>query len=492
VRTIVVGAGFGGLSAACHLAGRGHEVAVVDREAGPGGRAGAVEEAGFRIDSGPTVLTMVGVLEQTFAAAGAGLDDHVTLRPLDPMYRACFPDGSELRVRRQRDAMAEEIRAFAGPAEAAAFERFCAWLRALYALEMPSFIARNYNSPLDLVRDPVALLRLVRLGALRKLAPTVNRYFRDPRLQRIFSFQAMYAGLSPFEALAIYCVITYMDTVEGVYFPDGGVHEVARGLARAAEKAGATFEFGTPVERITRRADGSVRGVQLGSGEVVTADAVVCNVDVPVAYRSLLGLPPPRVAQRGRYSPSCIVWLAGVRGQLPPEAAHHNIHFGRAWREAFTALLERGERMPDPSILVTSATASDPSLAPAGSTSLFALEPAPNLNGNVDWASERPGVRDELVGRIGALGYPVEDVVVERFTDPRGWQAQGLERGTPFALAHRFFQTGPFRPANVDRRVPGLVFTGMGTVPGVGIPMVLISGRLAAERVDEWEQARRR
>lgn len=492
MRTVVVGAGLGGLSAACHLAGRGHEVVVIDREPMPGGRAGRVDEAGFRIDTGPTVLTMVGLLEQTFAAAGADLSDHVTVRPLDPMYRACFPDGSELRVRRDHDAMVEEIRDFAGAGEAAAFGRFCAWLHDLYDLEMPHFIARNYDSPLDLARDPAALFRLVRLGALRKLAPTVASYFRDPRLQRIFSFQSMYAGLSPFEALAIYSVITYMDTVEGVYFPEGGMHEVPRGLTRAAEKAGATFQFGTAVDRITRRADGAVQGVRLASSEVIAADAVVCNVDVPVAYRSLLGLPPPRAGARGRYSPSCIVWLAGVRGRLPRDASHHNIHFGRAWHEAFAAVLDRGERMPDPSILVTSATASDPSLAPDGSSTLFALEPAPNLDGHVDWDRERPRLRDEIVGRVGALGYPVDDVVVEQLTDPRGWEAQGLERGTPFALAHRFFQTGPFRPANVDRRIPGLVFAGMGTVPGVGIPMVLISGRLAADRVDQWERARRR
>ena len=492
MRTVVVGAGLGGLSAACHLAGRGHEVVVVDRESVPGGRAGVVEEGGFRIDSGPTVLTMVGLLEQTFAATGAGLEDHLTLRLLDPTYRACFPDGSELRVRPDRNEMVEEIRTFAGAGEAAAFERFCSWLGRIYRLELPHFIDRNYDSPLDLARDPMALVRLVRLGGLRKLAPTVAGFFRDERLRRIFSFQSMYAGLSPFEALAIYSVITYMDMVEGVYFPEGGMHEVPRALTNAAEKAGATFQFATPVERITRHADGSVQGVRLSSGELIAADAVVCNVDVAVAYRSLLGLSAPLVAGRGRYSPSCIVWLAGVRGTLPAGAEHHNIHFGKSWREAFTALLADGRRMPDPSILVTSATASDPSLAPDGATTLFALEPAPNLDGSVDWASERPRLRDELANRVGALGYPVEDVVVERLTDPRDWEAQGLERGTPFALAHRFFQTGPFRPGNVDRRIPGLVFTGMGTVPGVGIPMVLISGRLAADRVDEWAGTRGR
>ena len=126
----------------------------------------------------------------------------------------------------------------------------------------------------------------------------------------------MYAGLSPFEALAIYSVITYMDMVEGVYFPEGCMHEVPRALTSAAEKAGATFRFATPVERITRHTDGSVQGVRLSAGELIAADAVVCNVDVAVAYRSLLGLSAPRVAGRGRYSPSCIVWLAGVRGTL--------------------------------------------------------------------------------------------------------------------------------------------------------------------------------
>ncbi len=464
---------------------------MLERETVPGGLAGRMEEAGYRFDPGPTVLTMPGLIAETFTAAGSAVEDHLTLRPLDPMYRACFPDGSEIRVRRGRDAMAEEIRTTCGPVEAAAFHRFCDWLTELYELEMPHFIARNFDSPLDLLRRPGPLARLVRSGALRKLEPTVGSYFTDPRLRRLFSFQAMYAGLSPLEALAVYSVITYMDTVEGVYFPDGGIHELAHGLTIAAEKAGTTFCFGRPVDRILRRTDRSVQGVRLADGETVTADAVVCNVDVPVAYRTLLGLDPPRVSRRGRYSPSCVVWLAGVRGALPAGAAHHNVHFGQAWREAFDALLREGRRMPDPSFLVTSPTYSDPSLAPEGRTSLFVLEPVPNLDGKVNWHAERPRLRDEIVERIGSLGYPTA-VEVERLTDPLDWQARGLERGTPFALAHRFFQTGPFRPGNTDRHVPGLVFAGMGTVPGVGIPMVLISGRLAADRVDEWAAVRGR
>jgi phytoene desaturase len=489
MRVVVVGAGLGGLSAACHLVGRGHEVVVLERADVPGGRAGLWEEAGYRFDTGPSVLTMTGLIADAFRAAGADMGEHLTLVPVDPMYRACFADGSEILVRHGREAMTAEIREKCGATEAAAFGRFCDWLTELYRLELPNFIDRNFDSILSIARPLRPLLSLLRLGGFRKLAGAVNSYFADDRLQRLFSFQAMYAGLSPFDALALYCVITYMDTVEGVFFPMGGMHAVPRGLAAAAEKAGATVRYGVGVESV-RRSPAGVTGVVLAGGETVAADAVVLNPDLPYAYRDLLdALPAPRVARKGHYSPSCAVWLAGVRGRLPEGAAHHNIHFGTQWAESFEALLERGETQPDPSILVTSPTASDPSLAPAGRTSLYVLEPTPNLDGRVDWARRREGFKDGLVERVAALGYPT-DVELERFVDPADWERQGMARGTPFALAHNFFQTGPFRPNNVDKRVPGVVFVGSGTVPGVGVPMVLLSGRLAAERVDELAAAR--
>ena len=482
-----MGAGLGGLSAACHLAGRGHDVTVVEAADVPGGRAGTARMGEYRFDTGPTVLTMPSLVERCFDAVGVPMAELLTLDPVDPMYRACYADGSELRVRHGREAMAAEIRALCGPVEADAFHRFCDWLSALYALEMPNFIARNFDSPLDLVRPLGPALGLVRAGAFRRLAPAVGRFFTDERLRRIFSFQSLYAGLAPYEALAVYAVITYMDTVNGVFAPRGGMHALPVAIAAAAERAGVRFRYGSAVERIelAEGSRGAVRGVRLDGGERLAAEAVVCNPDLPVAYRTLLGgMTPPRVVRRGHYSPSAVVWHVGARGALPEGVAHHNIHFGADWEGSFRDVLDRGRRMRDPSLLVTVPTVDEPAMAPPGGHVLYVLEPVPNLDGHVDWRHERARARDDLAGAVARLGYP-GDIDVELLVDPSDWEAQGMERGTPFALSHRFLQTGPFRPGNLEARAPGLVFVGSGTVPGVGVPMVLVSGELAADRVDE-------
>ena len=491
MRIVIVGAGLGGLSAACHLSQQHHDITIVERASVPGGRAGLIEDAGYRIDPGPCVLTMTGILGDAFAAAGAAIDDHVKIHPVDPMYRAVFDEsdgGGELRVRHGREQMTEEIRRFAGSREADNFGRFVDWLTELYHVETPAFIDRNFDSILDLARPLPPGLKLLKLGGFAKQHNLVAKYFKDPRLQKIFSFQAMYAGLSPFKALGAYAVITYMDTVAGVFFPEGGMHAVSRGLAAAAQKAGVQIRYGESVERILRAsgANGPVRGVRLANGEVIGADVVVVNADLPVAYSSLLPeLEAPRVARRGEFSPSCVLWLAGVKGSLPEGAEHHNIHFGGQWKEAFKALLEDGTRMPDPSLLITVPTISDPALAPPDRHILYVLEPTPHLGGNINWDLERDTIISDIRRRVSALGYPaqIENVEVAHAFDPNDWERQGMAMGTPFALSHKFFQTGPFRPSNVDRRVPGVVFVGSSTVPGVGVPMVLLSGRLAAERV---------
>lgn len=489
-RVVVIGAGLSGLAAACHLRGAGHEVTLVEREALPGGRGLRLVRDGFTFDTGPTVLTMVGLVDEALAAVGARAHDVLDLVQLDPAYRATFADGSVLHVRAGHEAMREEIARECGALDAAAFDSFVGWLRELYDVELPHFIDANFDSPLDLLRNPRAAARLIRLGGFGRLGPTIGKRFRDDRLQRLFSFQAMYAGLAPAQALAIYAVITYMDSIEGVWFPRGGMRAVPERMADVAAGAGVQFRYGSTVTRLLTRADGAVAGVEYvdgdGPAERLVADAVVCTLDLPTAYDRLLpDLTPPLAVQRPTYSPSAVVWHVGVRG-VPEGRAHHNIHFGHAWDEAFTDLLDRGLRMRDPSRLVSVPSRDDPTAAPEGCSTLYVLEPVPNLAvGRLDWASERGRIREDLLAFLRREGYPT-DIVTEELVDPTDWARMGMAGGTPFALAHTFSQTGPFRPGNVEHRRPGLFFAGSGTVPGVGVPMVLISGKLAARRVADY------
>ena len=480
-RVVVIGAGLGGLSAALHLCGAGRDVTVLERSNLPGGRCGLIEDRGFRFDTGPTVLTMPGLLEQAFAAVDEKLNDWVTLHRLDPAYRARFADGSAIDVHADVDAMTDEIARTCGAGDANGYRRFVAWLQRLYALEMPHFIDRNLDSPLDLVGP--AALRLLALGGFGRLDRAVGRYLKDERLRRLFSFQAMYAGLAPSQALAIYAVITYMDCVQGVYFPEGGMHAVPTALAAAAEKHGVRLRYGTTVSRVDV-VGGRARGVITTDGERIEADVVVVNADLPTAYDELLpDLSTPRRVRRLRYSPSAVVLHAGTPSGAAP-GAHHTIDFGHAWESTFDEIIDQGQVMRDPSFLVTTPTRTDPALAPPGHDSHYVLFPAPNVRGRIDWHRERGRYRDSMLATLAGRGYEAfDDIEVEHLVTPADWQAQGLAAGAPFAAAHTFAQTGPFRSPTLERRVGNLVFCGSNTQPGVGVPMVLVSGRLAAQRI---------
>ncbi len=365
---VVVGAGLGGLSAALRLAGAGRSVTVLEREPVPGGRAGVLTDGGYTFDTGPTVLTMPDLIADALDCVGESMEDWLTLDPVVPLYRAKFADGSSLDVHSSVDAMADEVARVCGVREADGYRRFVGFVSELYRLQMRDFIDRNIDSPLSLLRPSLA--RLAALGGFRRMAPKVGSYLRDERTQRVFSFQAMYAGLSPYDALAIYAVIGYMDSVAGVYFPRGGMHAVPRALAGAAEKHGVVLRYGETVTRVETR-DSRAVAVHTAGGDRVECDAVVLNPDLPVARR-LVEAP---VRRRLRYSPSCFLLLAGSSATYPGNA-HHTISFGHAWREVFDEILG-GRLMSDPSFLVTSPTASDPSLAPAGRSSLLRAVPDP-------------------------------------------------------------------------------------------------------------------
>jgi phytoene desaturase len=494
---VVVGAGLAGLSAAMHLAGAGRRVTVLEAAGAPGGSAAGVSLPApgggtYHLDTGPTVLTMPDLLADCFAALGESLSDWVTLRPLDPVYRAQFADGTALSVTSDVDVMTERIRVFGGSrggAEADGYRRYVDFVTRLYRLQVRDFIDRNFDSPLDLLGPSLA--RLVALRGFSRLASTVARYFHDERLQRVFSFQSLYAGVSPDRALAIYAVISYMDLVEGVSYPVGGMNAVPAAMEAAARKAGVEFVYDARVTTTTWRGR---RVIELQSldGRSWSPDAVVMTLDRPAALAVLNRT--PREARGGhlltghsartRYSPSCVVLAAGVKAQWLPDAAHHTMSFGHVWSQVFEDL-DAGRLMRDPSFMVSLPSVTDPGLAPAGCSAAYVLFPVPNLEHAqpLDWAGLRGPYREHMLSAVQNAGFGGfgEDIEAEVLITPADWAARGLGAGTPFAAAHVFSQTGPFRSANTFG--DNVAFAGSSTTPGVGVPMVLISGRLAAERL---------
>ena len=429
----------------------------------PAGGPACSSVDGFRFDTGPTVLTMPDLLASTFAAAGADMDDLLTLHRLDPLYRATFADGSTIRVRSGRDAMAQELRDTCGAGVADAFDRYVRWVTELYELEMPNFIARDYDHPLDLARphrpgaSPGPAGRLpqpVQAGRpllRRRAAPAAVQLPGDVRragapagpgpLRRHQLHGQRGRGLLPARAA---CTPSPSPSPRPSRRPAGSC-ATAPAVERIVLADGTS---GRGAGRPPRRRRAGARRRRRGHAGPARG--------VPAA--AARARPAPHGPRRGTYSPSALVRHAGVRGLPGPEVAHHNIHFGAAWDSSFRALLDDGRPMPDPSILVTVPTIDDPGHAPEGCSVLYALEPVPNLDGRrrLDHRARRRS-RPAWPPTSPGLGYP-DDVVVEEVVDPLDWERQGMERGTPFSLSHRFLQTGPFRPSN--RRAAG-------TRPGV-------------------------
>lgn len=483
---VVIGAGLGGLAAAARLAGAGFRVTVFEKNTVPGGRCGRLEAGPYRFDTGATLYLMPYVFEELFNALDTRVADHLALERVVPTYRIRFQDGSQLDLTPDLVQLREQLEAIEDGAFAAAL-RFMATGALYHTVSLERFVGRNFrrwNEYFGLPNLPL----LIRAGALQSHLKLVRRHFRDPRLQAAFSFQSMYLGLSPLEAMATYALLQYTELCEGVWFPRGGVYEVIRALCNVAEGLGVTIEVGAAVSSISvagSRADGCV----LEDGRKVRADVIVANADLPYAYTRLL--PWSRDAARlgrKRYTSSALIFCWGLTGGRSPALLHHNVFVAdQQYRASFDRIF-RDHTLPDePSFYVCAPSRTDPSMAPPHGDSLMVLVPVGCLDdrSQQDWPALEARARRTVQAKLAKVGLDVSrQLAFEACWGPREYERlYNLHRGSAFGLSHSLGQVGYLRPHNRHRRYRNLYFVGASTHPGTGLPLVLMSAKLVTERI---------
>ncbi|MGA9532070.1 MAG: phytoene desaturase family protein [Anaerolineales bacterium] len=486
----VIGSGMGGLAAALRLQHLGHQVTVFEKGERPGGRSNVIERDGFRVDTGPTILVMRDAFEDTYRAVGESLDDRLDLVQLDPNYRLYFQDGDRIDLHANMGRLSQELDRVE-PAGAEKFFRFLGEAARKYELGM-DFVVRNYDGLADLA-TPSAGIRLLRTKAHQNLYRQVSSFFESDKLRQAFSFHSMFLGLSPYDALAMYSLITYADLARGMWYPRGGIYSMVEDMVAMAEERGVVFRLGESVEEIMLD-ERRVTGVRTANGQF-SADLVVSNADLPYTYRRLL--PSARryafsndKLDRMDYACSGYLLYLGV-DRTYEHLAHQGLFFSKDYKGNLDAIFG-GQRLPeDPSFHLNVPTVTDPSLAPAGHSLLYVLAPMPNLDAPIDWQVAGPHVRDQLLDKLETIVDPQlrKHIVWEQSYRPTDFEADfNAVKGTAFgSLSHGFFQSSTFRPHNKAAEFDGLYFVGQGTYPGIGMPMVHLSARLVTERImQEW------
>lgn len=474
MRTVVIGAGLGGLAVALRLQAEGHEVTVLEQRPRPGGRAYQLRDAGFTWDMGPSLITMPWVLEQAFAAGGLDLASEVRLRRLDPMYRIRWA-GEERHFDFSDDPvrLAEEVARFS-PADARRVPDFLAALEPIYREAIIGAGTRPFLSIADFAR---LVPSMVRLDALRPLHSFVAKYFSDPRVQEAFSFHSLYIGGDPYRVPAIYGALVYLQVIDGGWYADGGIYSLIEAMARPLD-----IRCGAQVEAIEHR-NGRAHAVRLAGGERVPADVVVSNADVLRAHR-LLGRRPP--LRRLRPTMSCFLLYLGL-GRRFPQLRHHTLLVGPRYREFIRTVTRARGVAPTYSTYVHTPSRTEPGMAPPGGDSVSVLLPVPNLSVRVDWDREGDRLRDALIEDMertyGLEGLGDAVTVEHRMTPIDFARDLGAAWGNAFSVEPTLQQSAYFRMPNRDRGVPNVYHVGGGTHPGAGIPGVLMGAQVTGDLV---------
>ena len=486
----VIGAGLAGLAAACTLAARGHRVIVFEKNEWLGGKAAVLEQDGFRFDMGPTILTVPRVLDRIFAEAGLRTAEKLDLRRLDPQWRCFFDDGSVLDLSQDVAAMGETLKTYA-PGNESGYADFIGMSAKLHEVSEKFFFWRSVED----IRDTLDLKKNFDISTLRDVmslrmgttvAGQIRKRVKDPRVAQMLDHFVQYVGSSPYGSPAVLCSIAHMQTNDGVWYPMGGTRAVPVALEKLGRELGVTYRTSTGIARIqTDR--GRASAVETESGEVIEVAAVVSNMDSVRTYRELVGGAAAKsFAKRWKREPACsgVVLYLGL-DRAYEHLAHHDFVFSRDPEEEFDFIYRRGEPAPDPTCYIAAPSRTEPGVAPPGGEALYILVHTPYLRPHHDWKAMFPAYRKVIfdkLARSAGLTDLQDRIRVEHALTPQDiHERYRVLNGAIYGLASHGRVFGAFKPGNRSRDLAGLYLAGGAAHPGPGMPMVLMSGWIAAD-----------
>ena len=492
MKVIVIGSGFGGLTAAIRLQAKGYDVEIVEKRDKPGGRAYVYEQDGFTFDGGPTIITAPWLIHELFELAGKRTEDYLTMVKLNPYYNVRFEDGTVFHYNGEHDDVVREIRKF-NPDDVKGYERFFGKTHAIFKAGF-DLIDQPFTHLSDMMR---VLPELVRLRANDSVATLVNRHIKDYRLRQVFSFHPLLIGGNPFRTTSIYALIHKLEQEWGVWFAMGGTGALVKALVKLFKDLGGTIRYNSEVAEILVNADGAASGVRLADDTVMPAGAVVCNGDISQAYLSLIPsryrkVNTDRHITKMDHSMSLFVIYFGTTRKYE-NLAHHEILMGPRYKELVEDIFTRKVLAEDFSLYLHRPTATDPSLAPEGGDSWYVLSPVPHLGADVDWTEMAPRYRNAIMQYLEERYMPDlrKHVVAESYIDPLHFRhTLNSHMGSAFGVEPTLLQSAWLRPHNKSEDVKGLYFAGAGTHPGAGLPGVMSSGKIVARILsDEFAMA---
>jgi phytoene desaturase len=500
-RSIVIGAGFGGIAAALRLRAKGYDVALIDKQDKLGGRAYQYDRhtpLGTVIhDAGPTVITAKFLFDELFALFGKKREDYMTFVDLYPWYRIQFADGSVFNYGGTLEQMEAEIEKFE-PGAAASFRKYLVHSKQIFDTGFTKLGAVPFHKPLQMIG---CVPDLIRLGNYKTVWQMASHYFKTEKLRRVFSFQPLLVGGNPFNTTSIYALIFYLEREWGVQFCMGGTGGIIRGLEKLMREEGIETKLSTEVTRIHcdyEQHSGGKLAVEkvfaryLGRPDefYIPADIVVANADAPHVYKHLLdpkyakGIAPRRVHSKRfplKYSMGLFVMYFGTKKPYP-NVAHHTIVLGESYKELIYRLFDKFDlETQDLSVYLHRPTCTDPSMAPAGCESFYVLVPVPNNQGGHDYSKLGPQLRDATVKYLSRTILPdLENTIFDDFYVTPDHFAKNLNslHGAGFSIQPIFSQSAYFRFHNKAPGIEGLYFVGAATHPGAGMPGVICSAKV--------------